>query len=199
MKFLDKFLKLEKNKDFWYSQAIHYFETGEYKQAEEALLKNMEVNKKSYEALFLFGKIHFKLNNFPESLEYYHKALEEYRKTNLRNSVKIDQMKNVQKFEEAVRYADLIHQTDEIDHEYWYHKGLTLFNLKKFDQASSCFEKCLETNHENPKILFALARCKQLEGNKQKSSEILDKVFTIDPEIKEKLMKDYDFVPLVKE
>lgn len=193
MEFLKKIWKLEKERNFWYQKALNYFEIEEYGKAKDAIVKDIEIHKENYENLFLLGKVHYNLKNYEESLEYYHKALEQHGKHQLRNTVKIDQMKNVRKFEEAVKYSDMVYQTVEIGHEYWYCKGLVLFNLGKFDKASSCFEAGLEVSQDNPKILYELSKSELRAGNKQRSCEILEKACTVDPQIKEKLRDDKDF------
>ena len=202
VKILDKVQELEKEEkedNFWYKKAIHFCEIAEYEQALESLYKDLEVNQKSYDTFFLLGKILFKLKKFEESLEFYNKASEEFNREFLRTSLKIEQMKNVRKFEEAVKYTDLINQQKQLDHDFWYHKGLVLFNLKKYSEASSCFSKGLETNQNHPSTLYELAKSELWAGHKQKSIEILNKTCKIEPEIKEKLRVDQDFEPLSNE
>jgi tetratricopeptide (TPR) repeat protein len=196
IKMLDKVQEVkreEKEDDFWHKKAIHYCEMGEYEQAKDALDKDLDINQKSYDSFFLMGKIFYKLKKYEESLECYNKASEEYSRQHLRHSNKIEQMKNVHKFEEAVKYSDLVYQQKEITHEYWYQKGMVLFKLEKFNEASSCFETILKKNQNNPKILYELAKSKFFEGNKQKALELLGKSCTLDPQIKDKLRIDKDF------
>jgi len=102
--------KEEKDDNFWYKKAIQYCDLGEYEQAIDALGKDLEINQKSYETFFLLGKILYELKKYEESLECLNKASEEHNRQHLRNSQKIDQMKNVHKFEEAVKYSDKVYQ-----------------------------------------------------------------------------------------
>jgi tetratricopeptide (TPR) repeat protein len=202
IKMLDKVQELkreEKEDDFWYKKAIHYCEVGEYEQAKDALDKDLDKNQKSYDSFFLLGKIFYKLKRYEESLECYNKASEEYSRKHLRNRNKIQQMKNVHKFEEAVKYSDLVYQQKEIDQEYWYQKGMVLFKLEKFNEASSCFETILETNPNNPKILYELAKSELFAGSKQKALEVLEESCTLDPQIKDKLRIDIDFRQISEE
>lgn len=202
IKMLDKVQEVkreEKEDDFWHKKAIHYCEIGEYEQAKEALEKDLEINQKNYDSFFLMGKIFYKLKKYEESLECYNKASEEYSRQHLRNNNKIEQMKNVHKFEEAVKYSDLVYQQKEINQEYWHQKGMVLFKLEKFEEASSCFETILKKNPNNPKILYELAKSKLFAGSKQKSLELLEKACTIDPQIKDKLRIDKDFNQIAEE
>ena len=202
VKILDKVQEIEneeREEDFWYKKAIHFCEIAEYDQALESLFKDLEVNQKSYDTFFLLGKILFKLKRFEESLEYYNKASEEFNRQFLRTSLKIEKMKNVRKFEEAVKYSDLINRQKQLDHDFWYHKGLVLFNLRKYSEAASCFSKDLEINQNQPSTLYELAKSELWAGNKKKSIEILNKICNIAPDTKEKLRIDKDFEPLSNE
>jgi tetratricopeptide (TPR) repeat protein len=196
IKIMDKIQEIEKEEkqdDFWNKKAIQYCEIGEYEQAKDALYKDLERNSKSYDTLFLLGKILHQLKNYEESLECYNKASEEYSRKNLRNTMKIDQMKNVRKFEEAVKYSDMVHQTKQLNSEYWFHRGLVLFSLNKFGESSLCFENALEANQDNPLYQYELAKSELWAGNKEKTFEFLEKAVAEDPQIKEKLKLDDGF------
>ena len=202
IKILDKVQEIEKeenNENFWYKKAINYVEIGEYENAKEALEKDLEINPKSYDTFFLMGKILYELKKYEESLECYNKAIEEQDSLHLRNTHKIDQMKKVHKFEEAVKYSDMVYQEKQIDNVYWRHKGMTLFKLKKFDEASSCFERVLKSDENNEKTLYELAKSELFLGKIQKSLKILEKICVINPSIREKLRIDKDFDHLADE
>jgi len=202
VKIFDKVKKITKERkdiNFWYKTAIHYWDIGEFEHAKNALEKNLEINQTSYDSLFLMGKIFYKLQNYEQSLEYYNKAFEEHNRLQLRNSNKMDQMRNIRKFEEAVKYADKIFQQKEIDDEFWYCKGLTFFKLRKYGEASSCFKIILETDQKNTKILYELAKSELFTGNKQNSLDILTKILKMEPNIKEKLRSDEDFESISEE
>jgi tetratricopeptide (TPR) repeat protein len=145
------------------------------------------------------GKIFYQLKKYEESLEFYNKASEEYSSQHLRNVNKIDQMKNVKKFEEAIKYSDKVYQGKEIDDEFWYQKGLVLNKLKKFIEASLCFKKILKKNKNNSKILYELAKSEMWTGNTQGSLQILENACLLDYNIKEKLRIDNDFKPISEE
>ena len=202
VKMLDKVQKIkreEKDDNFWQKKAIHYDEIGDYEKAKEALEKDLEINQKSYDSLFLMGKIFYHLKKYENSLECFNKASEEYASQHLRNTNKIDQMKNVNKFEEAVKYSDKIYQEKELDDEFWYQKGMVLNKLKKYDDALSCFKTILEKNKKNSKILYELAKTQLWLGNKQECFKILEKSCMLDSNIKEKLRIDKDFEPISEE
>ena len=185
-------------KNFWYEKAIHCCERGEYEQAKSDLYKDLEIHQKNHETWILLGKILFELKEYEESLECFNKASEEQYSLRLRHTQKIDQMKSVNKFEEAVKYSDLIRQEKILDHTYWHYRGMTLFKLKKFIDASSCFERALETNQDNPRILYVLAKSELGAGNKEKFFEILEKTCLNEPTNKEKLRIDRDFDQISK-
>jgi tetratricopeptide (TPR) repeat protein len=202
IKMLDKVQEVEreeKQDDYWYKKAIHYCEIGEYEQAKDALERDLQINQKSYNSFFLMGKILFQLKRYEETLECYNKASEEYNSKHLRNTNKIEKMKNVRKFEEAVKYSDLVYQEKKLDVEFLYQKGMVLGKLKKFDESSSCFEDILETNPNDSKILYELAKSKLWAGKKEKSLDILEKACTIDSNVKDKLRIDKDFDSISEE
>ena len=202
IKMLDKVNEVEREeKDFdhWYKKAIHFCEIGEYVPAKNALEKDLETKQKSYDSFFLMGKILYKLKNYEESLECFNKASEEYNRRHMRHTHKIDQMKKVNKFEEAVKYSDLVYQEKEIDQDFWFQKGMTLNKLKKYNEASLCFENILEKKQNNPKILYELAKSELWSGDRQKSLEILEKACKLDSHLKEKLRIDKDFEQLSEE
>ncbi|MFQ5440930.1 MAG: tetratricopeptide repeat protein [Nitrosopumilaceae archaeon] len=202
IKMLDKVQEVkreEKDENFWYKKATHYCEIGEYEEAKNALDKDLETNQKSYDSFFLMGKIFYKLMKYENSLECFNKASEEYSSQHLRNVNKIDQMKNVRKFEEAVKYSDKVYQEKELGDEFLFQKGMVLVKLKKFSEASLCFERILEKDQNNSKILYELAKSELWAGNQQKSLDILEKACLIDSAIKEKLRIDSDFKPISEE
>ena len=199
---LDKVKELEKEEkeeDYWYKKAENYCEIGEYEKAKDALDKDLEIHRKSFRTFFLLGKISFELQRYEESLEWYNKSMEEHNSRHLRNTHKIDQMKSVNKFEEAVKYSDLVYQEKPLDDDYWDHRGRTLFKLKKFKESLECFEKILETNSDNPNILYRLAKSELFIGNKKKSLELLEKACILEPLVKEELRIDKDFENLSQE
>lgn len=202
IKILDKIQEIkkeEKDDDFWYKKGIHLCEIGEYEQAKISLEKDLEINNKSYKTFFLYGKVLHQLKNYEEALEFYNKASEELNSMNLKNSNKIDKMKDVHKFEEAVKYSDLVYQQNQLDSLYWYHRGLALFKLKKFGESSSCFENALEKDQNNPTFLYELAKSELWADNIQKSLKILEKTCSLDPLVREKLKIDKDFEVLTGE
>ena len=193
---LDKVREIEKadaSKDYWYKKACNLYEIGEYEKAKDALINDLEVNKKSYETFFLLAKILFELKSYEESLEYLNKASEDHDSKFLKNSQKIDQMKNLHKFEEAIMYSDKVKQDNPLDHPYWYQRGMVFFKLKKFTDAVFCFNSALELRQEHQITLYQLAKTELYIGNKEKSFEILERICTVEPNNKEKLKLDNDF------
>ncbi len=202
IKILDKVNEIkneERDVDFWYKKAQNYCEIGEFEQAKDTLYKDLEINSKKYETYFLLGKVLCSLKKYEESLECYNKASEIHDSKHLRTAQKVDQMKKVHKFEEAIKYSDLLYQEKPLDPDYWDHRGRVLFHLKKFNESSKCFKKCLEINPDDPKILYELAKSELFEGNKKKSLDMLEKIYKIDPRITEKLSIDEDFEQVFQE
>ena len=76
---------------------------------------------------------------------------------------------------------------------------MTLNKLKKFNDASLCFENILEKKPDNPKILYELAKSELWAGNQQKSLEILERACKLDSHVKEKLRIDKDFESISEE
>ena len=176
VEFLDKVKGVQNSKnskDYWYKKACDLYEIGEYDKAKDVLLKDLEINNKKYDALFLLAKILFELKLYEESLEYLNKASEDHDSKFLKNSQKIDQMKNLRKFEEAVIYSDKVKQDNPLDHSYWYLRGMIFFKLKKITDSLSCFNSALELKPEHQNTLYQLAKTELYAGNKEASFKIL--------------------------
>lgn len=202
IKILDKVQEIEKEEhedDFWFKKAVHFCEIGEYEQAQDSLNRDVEKNQKSYDSFFLMGKILYNLKKYEESLECYNKASEEYNRQHLKHSHKIDHMKNAHKFEEAVKYSDLVYQEKELEDEYWYDKGRVLQKLGKFEAASSCFKSVLERNPKNSNTLYELAKSELFAGNKERSLDLIKNACSMDSSLREKLRVDKDFDPISQE
>ncbi|MDH3488919.1 MAG: tetratricopeptide repeat protein [Nitrosopumilus sp.] len=190
---LKEITKSEKSEDYWYKKAQYLYEIGEYDQAKDALFKELESNPKNYNSFFLLGQILFELSMYDKSLECLNKASEVHNSQILKNIHKVEQMKNVHKFEEAIVYSDKVKQEHPLGEKYWHLRGMVLFKLKKFENAISCFNSILESNKDNTKILYQLAKAELYAGNTDKSFKILQRICTIEPNNKEKLRLDEDF------
>lgn len=193
---LDKIHEIEKEErqsDYWYKRGIQYFDIGNYEEAKKAIYKHLELGNKGYEHFVFLGKILYKLEEFEESLESLNKASEENARKYLKNTIKIDQMKNVRKFEDAVKYSNEIFTEKGLDSEYWHLKGLVLFKLEKFKESSLSIEKALESNKTNIFFQYDLAKSELWGGNKEKTVKILTRIASKDSSIKEKLKNDKDF------
>jgi len=183
----------ERSNDFWYKKAVHCCEIGEYEQAKDALFKDLEINENQHKTLFLLGKIFLELHLYEESLEYLNKALEYHDSKILKNINKIELMKNVNKFEQAVIYTDNLNQESDLDDSYWFYKGTVFLKLNKFKDAISSYILALEKNPNNPKILYGLSKAELGMGHKEKTLELLEIVCTMDPANKKKVKSDADF------
>ena len=186
----------EKSDDYWYKRAIHCCELGEYEEAVECLDKDITLHKKSYETFFLKGLVLYELSDYEESIECYNRAAEERNQNYMQSSKKIDYMKKAQKFEKALMYADKTINEKPLDENFWYHKGLSFFKLKKFNEASECFSKSIEINDGDARLLYSLAKSELFLGNEEKSLELLEKSCAMDSVNKEKLRVDKDFEAL---
>ncbi|KAF6247387.1 hypothetical protein C6990_02665 [Nitrosopumilus sp. b3] len=191
--------KSERSPNYWYEKALHLYEIGEYDDAKVSLFKNLKINQKNFETFFLLAKIFFELKNYEESLEYLNRMSEEHNRKLLKNSQKIDQMKNVHKFEEAVLYHDKINQVSTLDHKYWHLRGMVLFKLKKFAESIPCFESALGIKSDYLDVYYSLAKAELHAGNKTKSFKILERLCIDDPHNKEKLRLDNDFESVINE
>jgi tetratricopeptide (TPR) repeat protein len=198
LKFTDEAIKIkqeEKLPDFWYRRGIHLCKLGEYEMALDCFDKDLTLRQKSYDTFFSKGKILFQLKQYAESIECFNKAAEEHHQQYLQSSKKVEPMKKAHKYEKALVYADLASHEKPLDDTFWYYKGMALLKLKKYDVASSCLAKALEIKN-NPKFLYELAKCEMFAGNVEKSLEILEKTCILEPNTKEKLSVDNDFLSL---
>ena len=183
----------EKSDDYWYKRAIHCCELGEYEDAVECLDKDLTLHKKSYETYYLKGLILYELMDYEESVECFNRAAEERNQNYLQSTKKIDHMKKVQKFEKALLYTDKAIKQTPLGENFWYHKGLSLFKLKKFKDASECFTNGIESNDKDSKIYYAFAKSELFLGNEEKCFELIEKACDMDSVCREKLRVDNDF------
>ena len=186
----------EKSIDFWYKRGIRFFNFGEYEKALDCFDKDLTLHQKSYETFFAKGKILLQLKKYDEAVECFNKAAEEHHQQYLQCSKKAEHMKKAHKYEKALVYSDLASHEKPLDDTFWYYKAMALLKLQKYDMAHSCLTKALETKNDNPKVLYDLAKCELLAGNKQKSLELLQKSCSLDPTNNEKLRVDNDFSSL---
>ena len=196
VKALDKvqtILKEEKQEDFWFKKSRQCFEIGNYQQARDAIFKDLELGNKSYNRFLLLGEILYNLGNNEEAIESLNKASEEFARKQLRSSIKMDQMRKVRKFEEVVRYSTEGHRQQELDSGYWHLRGLILFKLSKFDEASSCLETALNDNKLDINLQYDFAKSELWNENKQNAIKILKDITSKDSSIKEKIREDKDF------
>ena len=199
LKFSDKALEIkqdEKSEEFWYKKAVHCYEFGEYEDAIECLDKDIAVHEKSYETFFLKALILIQLKKYEEAIECFNKAAEERNQKYLQHVKKVDRMKDARKFEKALMYTDLAVNEKDLDSEFWHNKGIAFLKLKKHENAKECFTNALETNEDEPKILYDYAKCELFLGNEEKSTDILKKTCDLDPNTREKLRVDEGFSQL---
>jgi len=188
----------QKSPDFWYKKGIQFSEFGEYEKALECFDKDLSLREKTFDVFFAKGKTLIRLKKYAESIEAFNKATEERNKQYLQSSKKAEYMKKAKKFEKALLYSDLASKETPLDEVFWHYKGTAFLELKKYDEADSCFTNALEIKQDNSNCLYDLAKCKLLAGNQEKCLEILENIFRKDFRIKEKLKVDDDFSVLLK-
>lgn len=196
VKALDKIHEIEneeKQVDYMYKKAIQYYNIGNLEQAKNTIYSDLQAGHKSYEHFFLLGKILYELEKNEEALEALNKASEEHARRYLKSSIKMEQMKNVRKFEDAVKYSKQVVQENNLNSNYWHLKGNVLFKLRKFDESSSCFETALEKNESDINLQYDLAKSEAWRKNKQKTFDILTEISSKEPSIKGKLRTDSEF------
>ena len=194
LKFSDKALKIkneESAEDFWFRRGMQHCDLGEYEESLECFDKDVEKRGDNYNSYFMKGKTFFQIRKFAESVECFNKASEYCNTTFLKSSKKSMHLKKAKKFEKALIYADVA-KNENLDENFWYFKGLSLFKLKKFDEAKSSFEKSYEIKNK-PKFLYEIAKCELFLNNNEKSVEILKKCCDSESITKEKLRIDGDF------
>lgn len=196
LKFTDKariIKKEERAEDFWYKKAVRCQELGEYEDAIKCLDKEVSVHTASFETYFLKGQLLVQLKKYADAIECFNKASEERNQQYLKNSKKVETMKKVQKFENALKYKDLTINEVPLDEKFWRYKGTAFLKLKKYEDAKECFTNALEIKENDAKTLYDQAKCELFLGNEEKSLDILKKSCDLDSVSKEKLREDDDF------
>ena len=202
LEFKDKAIQIqqdEKSPEYFYKKGIQDCEMGKYEEALEKFDKDLTTRGSSYETFFAKGKILLNLKKYSEAVECFNKASEEHDKHYLNSTKKVEHMKKAHKFEKALVYTDLALNEQPLDDTFWYHKGMALLKLKKYEVASSCFKKSLEIKNDDPKLLYELAKCEFFDGNKEEFWKIMESACELEPQNKEKLRVDVDFPDLSKE
>lgn len=198
IQFIDEAQKIkdeEKLSDFWYRRGLHLSEIGEYEKAIECLDKELQLHEKNYNTFFLKGKILFQLQKYEESIECFNKASEINHSKYLKNMTKSEHLKKARKYENALIYRDESEKENPLNASFWYWKGLTFMQLKRFDMASKCFENSLEIKNDIV-VLHNLAKSEFMKNNVNKSLELLKKISDLDPSYREKLRNDNDYLSL---
>ena len=105
-------------------------------------------------------------------------------------------LKNYRKFEKAVLYFDQAVAITDIEHEFWYYKGCSLYEMGKHKEASDCFDEVLKIKPDNLLILLNKAKCQIGLENISKSVQILERICKLEPKMKAKIKNEKVFEKL---
>ncbi len=138
-------------------------------------------NKHLIEEFFKKGKKFLNLENYEKAIEYYDKGLKlKYEEIN-KTSQDLSNSKSQGKEREFTRNLDLINSLKKDLDKIWYEKGISLFNLKRYDEVIECFKKALKLNPENHKLWLKLGNVFAKNGRFSDEIQSYDKALEYNP------------------
>ena len=79
---------------------------------------------------------------------------------------KANTLKNLKKFEKAIENLDNAKKVKPLPPDFWLYRGLTLFELKRFDEAMECYDEVLTNNSDDSTALYHKARAEMMADRK---------------------------------
>ena len=201
IKNLDEIKNLYENQDrnFWFNKGQHYLKLENYTEAISCFDKDLDLNKKSYRTFFFKGVAQYFNTQYHEAVESFNRAWEVKYADFLKNLDQAKNLQNVKKFERAVEYYDTANMIDSIETSFWYYKGLSLFQIGRYDESRDSFEKAMQKDPENSEIYYNLAKC-DLQSEKLDSCVLmLKKACQLDSSKKDLIKNDTLFSGMPQE
>ena len=177
------------DKDYWFKRGQYLLESNNYSEAIECFDKDLELNKKSYNTFRMKGISLCLSGSYHKAIECFNNALEIKFAEFLKNADQAENLKNVKKFENAIKHYDLANHSEVIDSEFWNYQALSLYNIEKYKEAKNCFDKILKNEQKNTDALLGKAKCELQLGNNESGIELLEKTVRLDP-LKRKIIKE---------
>ena len=181
------------DKDYWFKKGQYLLDSDNYPEAIECFDKDLELNKKSYNTFRMKGISLYLSGSYHEAIECFNNALEIKFAEFLKNTDQAENLKNVKKFENAIKHYDVANHSESIDSEFWNYQALSLYNIEKYKEAKDCFDKILKKEQDNTDALLGKAKCELQSGNYESGFELLKKTITLDP-LKGKIIKEDPFL-----
>lgn len=187
------------DRNYWFNKGQYFLEIQNYSEAIKCFNKDLELNKKSYRTFMAKGITMYHGETYHEAIECFNNALEIKFAEYLKNTDQAKNLKNVKKFESAIKYYDIANHSDNIDSEFWKYKALSLFKIKKYDEAADCFDNILKNEPDNAEILYNKAKCEVHLEKIESCTALLEKACRLDSSMKETLKDETLFKGLPKE
>ena len=178
------------DRDYWFNKGQSFLEIQNYSEAVDCFDKDLELNKKSYRAFMNKGISMCLMGSHYEAVECFNNALEIKYAEFLKNTDQAKNLKNVKKFESAVKYYDVANHSDVIDSKFWKYRALALSGIGKYDEAEDCLDKILKNEPDNAEILYDKSKCELHLGRIKTCVTLLQKACRLDPSMKRILKND---------
>ena len=183
---------------YWFSKGRILASVEKYEEAIICFDKELQFNTISFDTLYEKGIAFFNLKKYTEAVECFNKSWEakheEFMKLNNQGTT----LKNYRKFEKAVLYIDQANAITDIEYDFWYYKGHSLYEIGKYEEASDCFDEALKLKPDDPSILFDKAKCQVALRNISESVQILERSCELEPKIKAKIQREKVFEELIE-
>ena len=183
---------------YWFSKGQNLASVEKYEDAIIFFDKELEFNKISFDTLYEKGLAFFNLKKYTEAAECFNKAWETKHEEFMKLRNQGTTLKNYRKFEKAVLYIDQSNAITDIDCDFWYYKGCSLYEIGKYEEASDCFDEALKIRTGDPNILFNKAKCHIALKHISESVQILERSYKLEPKIKAKIQTEKAFEKLIE-
>jgi tetratricopeptide (TPR) repeat protein/cellulose biosynthesis protein BcsQ len=167
----------------YYIRGIVYYKLKQYYEAILDYTKAIEIKPDDCDYYYIRGLAHSNLEQYNEAIIDYSKAIEikpdasDYYKN--RGLV----YNNLEQYNEAVLDYTKAIEIKPDDCEYYNIRGLAYTNLEQYNEAILDYTKAIDIDGNNPDLYSNLAQIYFFQSNKEKAKKLIDKAFTLNPEL----------------
>lgn len=177
---IEDFEKNKKHENYWRNVGLRLRHMGKYDEALQCFDKDLEINSINFDTLFERGVLLYDMARYDESLESLFKAYEtKYSKTQGK-AILIDSLMTHKKFEEVL-VQPKVSEHEIKDHYFWYYLAITLYQLKRYDEAIENFNRSALTKADDSITFYDWAKCELMANKPEKCLELLEKSCQLDP------------------
>ncbi len=176
---VDDFENNRRPENFWNEIGLHLCNMGKYEDALECFDKDLEFNTTSFDAHYAKGVTLYSLARYDEALESFFKAHEINYSNTQSQSTLIENLKEHKKFEDALTQPK-VEDRKLKEHRLWYYLAVTLYQLKRYDEALENFDRAAKTMADDASTFYDWAKCELMASDPEKCLELLQRACDLD-------------------